>query len=1099
MFIERKRLRRTALLGSTAACLACAANTPAAFAQDFEVEEIEQMVVTGSRIRRTGIDTVRPAIGVDAEVLDIRAFTNIADALNEVPAFGGGVDPNGAQNAFTVGQNFVDLFDLGSQRTLTLVNGRRFVSSNTPTVFGGEAGLQVDLNTIPVALLERIEVVPLAGAAVYGSDSIAGTVNVILRDDYEGFEISGQYGITEEGDGRTYQVQSVLGTNFADDRGNIVFSVEYSSQKGLLLTDRPGLTENNPDFLSFGGQDLDGDGEDDDVDGDGLPDTFQRIVDGGQRVQLLTGGGAVSAPGASFIPSFGLGALDDGNFYQFQPDGTLEACEPGETPAGSAFFAYGGTCGVDFFDSVDQIRSPVNRLVATSIGHFNFTDNIRYVQEFMFANSRAVELVNQGGFQSFPFTGTSGPVTMSVDNPFLTEQARNILVDNGLTEFRVNRFNNDLVSAGEDSTENFTWRVFSGFEGEFEYAERSFFWDFGIVFGQSDVETQGQGIVDGRFVNAIDAVRLDDASLAPILDTLGTTDEDGDGFLDGDLNFDGVVNSADAAVFFATNGGSGVPNPGLGDIVCQVNIDNALGELDGANLPPSGGGITDEDLPFVDGCVPLNLFGEGAASPEALAFINGGPGITSSDIGQRVITLNVGGEAIDLPAGPIGFVVGFENRRETAAFIPGLGTAVPITRSSPFPPTTGKLNTLEFYGETLIPLISADMDIPLIRNLEIEGSARRVRNTITDPVGEQSRDSVWAYEYGGRISPVRDITIRGTFASAIRTPSLVELFTPRVQAFISGDDPCDRREVNQGPNPDLRRANCIAAGITDPDNFTSNIQNATISNGATTGNPDLIPERAKSWTIGAVIEPRWVDNLTITADYFNISITDRIENFDFEALAETCFDSTDFPNVPACNQFTRDATGQVDSVTELFLNAANSIYRGVSMQMLYDFELASAFGLFGNSDWANRDFGVVRFNFNVLRTITDKTQIVTTRPADQDAGDFADPTWQGTFDTTWERGPWRWFYRVIYQDSPLLDETRNEFFLDDDDNIIFKTRARLLHNMSIAYTLLDQTTVQFGVDNLLDRKPNRRELAIGYFGVSEELGRRFTFRLRSRF
>ena len=1057
---------------------------------DDELLEEDRIVVTGSRIQRTGIDTVRPAIGVDAEALDTRAFTNIADALNEVPAFGGGIDPNGDLNGFTVGQNFVDLFDLGTQRTLTLVNGRRFVSSNTPTVFGSAGGLQVDINSIPVALLDRIEVVPLAGAAVYGSDAIAGTVNVILRDDYEGFEVSGQWGITEEGDGETWQVQSVYGTNFADGRGNVALSVEYSQQDGLLRTDRPGIYGNNPDFLSFGEQDLDGDGEPDDVDGDGLPDSFQRVVDGGQRVQLLSFGGSVSVPPAFFAPSVGLGALPDGNFYQFDQQGNLQACEPGETPAGSIFFAYGGTCGVDFFDNVTQIRADLERFVTSGFAHYDLTNNVRIFQEMTFANTRAEELVNQGGFQSFPFTGTSGPISVSVDNPFLTDQALGILTDNGLTSFNVNRFNNDLVSAGADNTENFTWRSVTGFEGDFEFANRKFNWDVSAVFGQSDIETQGLGIVDARFFNAVDAVSLDAASLAGILADPALTD----------LDFDSDIDIDDAVAFFNANGGSGVLNAGLGDIVCQVNIDNAEDNLTGFNEAPSGGGLTDADLPFVTGCVPLNLFGEGVQSPEALAFINGGgPQITSSDIGQRVFTANLGGELFEVPAGTVAFAAGFENRRETAAFTPGLGTSIPITRSSPFPPTSGRLNTIEFYGEAFIPIVSSEMNIPFVDSFEFEGSVRRVRNTITDPDDNSSSDSVTAYEFGGRWSPVEDIVFRGSRTQSIRTPSLVELFTPTVQAFISGDDPCDNREVNQGPNPDVRRANCIAAGITDPDSFVSNIQNATAI-GSTTGNPDLVPEIARAWTVGVVIEPRWVENLTITADFFNISIGNRIENFDIETLLETCFDSTDFPNVAACNQFERDPAGQVINPQELFLNAANSRYRGVGMQMLYSFDLASTFQSVGLDKYVgNGDLGEVRFNFNALRNISDFVQVVSTRPADEDVGDFADPTWEATFDTTWEKGPMRFFYRVEYQDSPLLDETGNEFFLDDNDNLLFDTRARLIHNMSFAYTLFDTTTVQFSVDNLLNRQPNRFETAAFYFGVDEELGRRYTFRVRSRF
>lgn len=1088
-----KSIRLAFAVGATSASIfATSALAQEADAAVDETSKVERISVTGSRISRKGLDTIRPSISIDAELFDKRAFTNIADALTEVPVFGAGVDPNGDQNAFSVGQNFVDLFDLGTQRTLTLVNGRRFVSSNVPTVFGQDGGLQVDLNSIPVALMKDIEVVPLAGAAVYGSDAIAGVVNVILRDDYEGIEFSTQYGVTEEGDGKTRQFQVVAGTNFDNGKGNIAFSAEFNRQDGLLKTERPAFTDTNPDFLNFGNLDLDGDGIDDDVNGDGLPDTFQRVVDGGQRVQLLSGGGSVSPSNAFFLPSNGVGALADGNFYQFANTGNLESCTPGVTPAGSAFFAYGGTCGSDFFDSVEQLRSPLERFVVSSIAHYDFNDYVRFNQEFNFANSSATELVNQGGFQSFPFGGTSGPVTFQTSNPFLTDQARGILEGNGLTEFNINRFNNDLVGEGANKTENQTWRYYAGLTGDFEFQDRFFSWDVGVVFGSSDIETQTTGIIDGRFVNAIDAVRLSEESLQPVLDRLnglagGAGDRDGNGTID--------VN--DAVVEFVNAGGSGVSNAGLGSIVCQTNINNAAGDLQGTNQPASGGGITDGDLPFTDGCVPLNMFGEGVQSSESLSFINGGPQITSSDIEQRVITANLAGEIFELPAGPLGFAVGYEARQEKASFVPGLGSAVPLTRSSPFPPTTGELQTTEFYAETLIPLTSTDMDIPFVALAEIEGSVRRVKNEITDPNGVSSDDSVTAWEVGGRWSPIEEVVVRATYAEGIRTPSLVELFTPRVQAFISDPDPCDNREVNNGPNPAVRRANCVADGIADPDNFTSNIQNATII-GATQGNSSLVPEKSESYSYGVVYTPGWAEELTVSADYFNIKIADRIENFDFEALAESCYDSTDFPNVSACNQFTRDPdTGQVIDVTELFLNAASSNFEAINFRVLYSFDVATALNTFG---WQqDSDLGDLDLNFNILRRITDKVQVVPTREADEDVGDFLDPSLEGTFDITYTKGDFRAFWRISYQDSPLFDETGNDFFLDDNDNIIESGEARFISNMSFSYSFGDHYTALLGIDNVFDREPDRYDLAAQYFGVTEELGRRYNLRFKAAF
>jgi outer membrane receptor for ferrienterochelin and colicin len=154
------------------------------------------IVITGSRIRRAGFDTLEPAVVVSDEYLETRGLTNVADALNEIPSFGVGVTPEGGQPAFSVGQNFVSRFGLGSARTLTLLNGRRFVSTNVPSIFGsGAPGLQVDLNIFPSELVDRIENIAIGGAPTYGSDAIAGTVNVIFKTDFEGLHASVTSGI----------------------------------------------------------------------------------------------------------------------------------------------------------------------------------------------------------------------------------------------------------------------------------------------------------------------------------------------------------------------------------------------------------------------------------------------------------------------------------------------------------------------------------------------------------------------------------------------------------------------------------------------------------------------------------------------------------------------------------------------------------------------------------------------------------------------------------------------------------------------------------------------------------------------------------------
>ena len=202
----------------------------------------QEIVVTGSRIKRPNFETLEPAVVINSASIEQRGFQTVADALNEQPTFGvPGSSPVGANQggAFGSGQNFVNFLGLGSQRTLVLVNGRRFVSSNTASIFGPTAtGLQVDLNDINTKLIDRVETIAIGGAPIYGSDAIAGTVNIILKRNYEGVDLDGQTGISSRGDAQEYRIRALAGHNFLDGRANITVAGEYNKTRGLLYSDR---------------------------------------------------------------------------------------------------------------------------------------------------------------------------------------------------------------------------------------------------------------------------------------------------------------------------------------------------------------------------------------------------------------------------------------------------------------------------------------------------------------------------------------------------------------------------------------------------------------------------------------------------------------------------------------------------------------------------------------------------------------------------------------------------------------------------------------------------------------------------------------------
>ena len=1028
--------------------------TPQAFAQteDDELDsvEVEEIIVTGSRIKRAGVDTFYPAISVGTEELEDGAFTNIADALNEIPSFGNpDATPFGAQNAFSVGQNFVDFLGLGAQRTLTLVNGRRFVSANTPSIFGESGGLQVDFNVIPVALVERIETIGVGGAPIYGSDAIAGTINVILKDRFEGVQLSLRRGTSGDGDGDFEEISLVAGANFSDDRGNVTMSMESFRQDGLFRNARPRYTQNDP----FWGSDEDRDPSD--------PNTTQvRRIYRDQRINLFTDGGLID-PNAFTIPSFGIGAMQDGNFYQFDTSSNLVPYTPGTDYPGSAFFALGGS-GPDFFDNVAQIQSPLNREVFTTRMNYDITDRVTFSADVLFANTYADELVNQGGFQTWVFGGTSNVPFFASDHPFLHPDAATLLQNIGAPGFFLHRFNNDIIDSSNER-EQFLWHATAGIEGDFDVGDRNFVWSVTATHGQSDANTSREQIIDDRFLAAIEVRRLTAADLAAI---------------------DADPGAAEAALL----GFSGTSTAGVGDIVCENVYQAALGNITGTQ----GAGLTDGDLPAVTGCAPLNLFGEGVRSELAREWVTA-DAITLSEIEQSVFNVNFGGDLFELPGGWMAFNVGFEQRNEDALFQPGSGTEVPITRSSPFAATGGQYETDEIYGELAIPIVSADNDIPFMDFAEITGAFRRIDNTLA---GEQD---VWTT--GIRFAPVQDIQFRANYTEAIRAPSLVELFAPQNQTFGFADDPCDFRFVNDGPVPQTRRANCAAdiAGY-DPNTFTSNIVNATAI-GRTGGNPNLVNESAESYAIGLTFEPRWVENLLFTADYVSIELIDAIQELELEDLMKSCYDSAGFPNVPTCGNWVRDANGQVIDFTQGQANAALFDYEQLEFGVNYDFDVANLFGRF-NDSWGAQDLGNfetrIRLNHPLERRIS-----VVGEPNDNTLGGYTDPEWSGTFDFIWTGQNSRIFWRMLWQDEALIDPTGNDIYEDLNGNLVSKTDMRFMNNVTFSYNLdaffpgaPERTLIQLAVGNIFDREPDLLQETSGHFSTAELLGRTFTLTLQ---
>lgn len=975
------------------------------------------IVVTGSRIKLPNLEGKEPVVTVDAQYIEDRGLTNIADALNEIPGFRGSVTPNGAQGSFGQGVNFINTYGLGSNRTLTLLNGRRVVSSNVTTIFGNAApGTQVDLNVIPLILVDRIDRVSIGGAPVYGSDAIAGTLNIVMKQDFEGLELRGTSAVTERGDNFRYNLTGAGGINFAGGRGNVAAAFSYESVDGVLGNSRDFLRANlgvltNPctstaggtctavgtvTALGFPNRTPGNDGRINSTIGfndsatDGFPGTLLvRNV----TIPSLSRGGVISN---------GPGAYN----FQFAPDGSIVPFNRGipfnaALPNGAAR-ASGGD-GFTFNDFV-QLTSRLERINANLLGSFRVTDNIRLFAEGMFFQGRGDELVQQPTFNSTLFGGVSGPLTFQVTDPRLTAQARAQLASLGYTNtFQVSRANLDLADL-TGSSKNRLYRGVLGIDGDFTlFGDREFNFEAYVNYGRNDFTDFGQNINQQRFVNAIN--------------NCGTTQ---------------IV--------------TGTPTAPQADAACQ----------------------------------PLSIFGEGVRSQGALNYILANT-VSKTRLEQFVGNVNVGGSPFDIFGNPVAFNAGYEHREEFGSFTPDPFLEAGLGRSVAIAPTRGKYNLDEFFGETLVPLISPSNDF-LIHKLEVYGRARLVNNTVNG--------NFVSWAAGGSFAPLPDLEFRGNYTRSFRAPAIVELFSPRTNVFTTVPDLCSPTARRQGPVPATRTANCVAFLAKFPTATPLLAAGATIP-GLNGGNPNLENERANSFSYGVIVRPRFIPDLAVSVDYISIEIQRPIANLSVAQIAAACFDNPVFDtNDPAngnsfCSLIKRDASGQVISdaanpgVSSGFVNGNRTKVSAFQGTLNYRIGLGNFMGE-GTKLELGGDL------FYLRDRLVDITGVA---PLSSD-GLVGDPRWQGQLRMRMSNKTWGVSTNVNYVGQQLIAVTQRGPNPNDTREFDhYEPYATV--DTALWLDTADDFRLTLSITNLLDR------VGQGYYGfvipgsINDNFGRRY--------
>ena len=804
-------MSRTALLSTCAvfASLAVCANgevqaqtVDAAAAA--EAQAGEEIIVTGSRIRRDPLDQTSPVVTLDQASLAQTGLSAVADILQRLPSAAGGLNtkvnnsgnignpPDGG--GVGAGSAEIDLRYLGAKRTLVLVDGLRYVNGASASGIPST----VDLNTLPANMIERIEVLQSGQSPLYGSDALAGVVNIITKSSQKGLQASAQFGTFRQGDGHTQDYNASYGINAAAT--SVVFGASYVKQDAVRTRDRAISQFPNPGQTSCT----------DPVGGCSSAPLLGRYDVNGQSLTLR-------APVIGRTPIYDP-TLVGGDFTRFTSAARFNFAPFNYflTPSER----YGG------FVNIKQALSPdVNFRVKAVYAHRKSQNQAAFLPLFIgpdAGNGNLLDTITIDG--SNPF------------NPFGTLSAGNP----GDPPANYSTVRRRLIEAGQRTYNQTvdTMSVTGGFDGSFLVGDKKWYWDASAVFGFNDAKQ----------------------------------------------SFTGNVNAA--------------------------NLTRALGPV-AACLAP---------------CVPVNIFGgAGSITPDQLAYITYTERNRSAQELQDY-TANLSGDLFDLPAGPIGFAIGYEHRYQKGSFDPDPITAAGLSSDIPALPARGSYNSDEIYGELRVPLLK---EAPFFYSLEIGGA---VRHSNFSRSGSST-----TYTGSGSWKPVQDLLFRASYATGFRAPAIGELFGAASRADAPIDDPCTN--VPGSPwalNTGNVRANCTANGV--PASGTYQEPNGGQLSVLTGGNQNLKPETSRTLLFGGVYSPQWArsggfaSQLSLEVNYYDISVNNAVAPVDAQLTLNRCAFGAD---PLSCGSITRTPAGLISRIGAQLQNIGSIRTRGIDVTANY--------------------------------------------------------------------------------------------------------------------------------------------------------------------
>lgn len=968
---------RSVLMVGAATAATLSVSQPVRAQDTAPAASVEKVVVTGSRIKRSNATSVNPLQVINSAKIDLQAPATVAEIFDELPQVG---MTNNLQNtgnalispAFTG----VDLRNLGPEKTLVLVNGRRHVA-------GSFDNPQVDLGAIPVTLIDRIEVTTGGASAIYGADGVAGVVNVILKRRFDGLVADAQYGQTKYNDGAQKRLSAAYGGNFAD-RGSASFGVEWATIDEIMSQDRdfarnglvflpPLVGPANPQVPALGVRTLVNHNP-------ALDHQFQ-----GSTAVLR------AAPFATIIDPSGA------------PQRVPTQCSTAfPTPAQRRLCTFDQLGAQDTLFTNGTIYTPLQtaseRLITYAQAEWDVSDSLTVFSEASWSKVEGSSVGSPSFFSgrsstAFPpqARSTTG-IRIQRDNIFLTPAIQNEMTAAGIPLAGVDAFTtlNMLVEEGgarERSVERGTTRAVVGMKGDFTLLNHPFDFEVYYQYGNSRSDSVSFGQVQFRIREAIDSI-------------------------------------ADPV-----NGGIAV---------CRHEL----------NVPVQ-----------FRSCVPYNWVS--GPSDRALAYAFPGPVLSSAEIQQQVASAVVNSDFFTLPwaVEPIGMAAGLEWREELTQFTSDASTQNAQSIFNEILPVDDGYDVEEAFVELRVPVASGGT---LMHTLAFDAA---IRGSTYSNTGYAT-----AWKLGGEWAPTEDIRFRGTLATSQRSPNGFELFSQAAN-FAGLLDPCDSLNVNAGPAPATRLANCqtLLAGIAggyNPATFASNLRAAT-GRLIQTGNRDLLQEEADTVTFGAVVTPRWIDNLVITADYYFIELNNGIATLAGQTVLNGCVDQVGF-NTFFCNFIDRNAgpggDGGVNSVGAPFINNSLLTAEGYDINVSYRTEVADVIEwLLGGEEG---DLGSLSIDLAGSHTLESSTKPSPTTPTQDTAGYLQDPYWRGNGSIVYTIGDIQVGWQTQYIHSLRLDinnspATRQPYFVDSWTS----------HDVQLLWHATESMSGRIGVNNLFDAEP----------------------------